>query len=132
MTRTCVLALTAAVTLSACGGDGSGQNAAKEERLRVKIATIAFAPDELHVSVGDTVTWTNRDESVKHTVTSGKAGDRGVPGLDNGKPDRPDGLFNGTLETSGDEFEFTFEERGSFEYFCRVHPIMTARVIVSN
>lgn len=67
---------------------------------------------------------------MKHTVTSGKPGDQGVPGLDNAKPSKPDGLFDGTLADAGDTFEFTFDEAGTFVYFCRVHPVMTARVVV--
>jgi|SRR5687767_5645876 len=127
-------ALLAVCVMTACGGEmppGDGQ-AERSKSTAVTIEAIAFDPADLEVSVGDTVTWTNQDESVKHTVTSGKPGDKGVPGLDNAKPDKPDGVFDGTLADADDTFEFTFDEEGTFAYFCRVHPVMTAVVRVTS
>ena len=127
--------LVATCLLAACApGEPSGAAGASEDASApaVTIEAIAFDPPTLDVSVGDTVTWTNRDAAVKHTVTSGMPGDKGVPGLDQAKPDKPDGVFDGPLADDGDTFEFTFTEQGTFEYFCRVHPVMTARIVVSS
>ena len=132
MRRIGYLALVGAFALGACGGDGAAQTAPKPSDARVTIAAIAFEPSELEVTRGESVVWTNEDESVKHTITSGKPGDRGVPGLDNAKPDRPDGVFDGVVADAGDEFEFKFDEIGSYAYFCRVHPVMTGTVVVSD
>lgn len=134
MRRISLAVVACALALSGCASDPPGGAAASAESktTHVTIEAIAFDPAELEVHVGDTVTWTNEDESVKHTVTSGKPGDRGVPGLDNAKPDKPDGVFDGTVATAGDTFEFTFERAGTYDYFCRVHPVMTATIIVSD
>ena len=93
------------------------------------IEGIAFDPDELTVEVGDTVTWINKDE-VDHTVTSGEPGEQGVPGVDEGTKPKVDGLFDDALERAGSTSSFTFEERGTFVYFCRIHAAMKAVVVV--
>ena len=126
--------LVVACLLSSCaeGGSPTPGGAENDSAPTVTIEAIAFDPSDLEVAVGDTVTWTNRDAAVKHTVTSGRPGDKGVPGLDQVKPDKPDGVFDGSLADDGDTFEFEFTKTGTYDYFCRVHPVMTARVIVSN
>lgn len=80
----------------------------------VEIAGFAFEPDQLVVSMGDTVTWTNRDNTT-HTTTG-----RGTDVIDS-----PD--------IAGDDtFELTFDEAGSFEYFCKFHPFMKGTVTVEG
>ena len=133
MGRILIACIFVAYALSACGADASPSGTSdRTNEPTVTIEAIAYRPALIEVAVGDTLSWTNEDESVKHTVTSGKPGDRGVPGLDNAVPDKPDGLFDGELATAGDMFEFTFDDAGTFEYFCRVHPVMTARVVVTD
>jgi len=77
-----------------------------------------FLPYEVTVAVGATVTWSN-DDTAAHTVTSGTISD-GV-----------DGLFDSSIFMSGTTFEFTFDDAGSYDYFCMVHPWMTGIVHVS-
>lgn len=130
MNRT-LIGISLVALLGACGGGSTASTGPKADSApAVTIEAIAFDPAEITVDVGDEVTWTNRDADVKHTVTSGKPGDKGVPGLDEEKPDRPDGVFDGTLKTDGDTFAHTFDEAGRYAYFCRVHPVMTAVVVV--
>lgn len=81
----------------------------------VEINNFDFAPGNLSVKKGTTVTWTNKD-SVAHTVTSD---DEGGP-LDSGN--------FGQNET----FSFTFNEVGSFAYHCVLHPQMTGTVTVTE
>ena len=76
-----------------------------------------FSPYEVSVAVGATVTWSNDDIAV-HTVTSGKAM-------------LHDELFDSSIFMSGDTFETTFNDAGSFDYFCIVHAWMTGIVHVS-
>ena len=43
---------------------------------------------------------------------------------------QPDGTFDGALPDRGDAFSFTFNEPGTFDYYCEIHAAMTAKVIV--
>jgi len=74
-------------------------------------------PSVVTVDVGETVTWSNVDTAA-HTVTSGSAADG------------PDGIFDSSLFMAGTTFEVTFDEEGTFDYFCMVHPWMAGAVIV--
>ena len=95
----------AATTEEPAGGGGGGGTA-------VSMEGIAFSPAEVTVAVGDTVTWTNND-SAGHDVTA-----------DSFSSGDPGGL------AEGDTFEHTFEEAGSFDYVCTVHPGMEGTVVV--
>ena len=78
-----------------------------------------YIPFEATVPVGTTVTWIN-DDSAAHTVTSGTVADG------------PDGLFDSSIFMAGDTFEYTFDESGTYDYFCIVHPWMVGKVTVSD
>lgn len=97
---------------------------------QVEVVNIAFRPATLKVLRGTEVTWTNADDQVRHTVTSGSAGDNGIPGVSTAAPNDPDGTFDGDLPQAGSTFAFTFERPGAYAYFCEVHPSMTADVVV--
>ncbi|MEM7139424.1 MAG: plastocyanin/azurin family copper-binding protein [Actinomycetota bacterium] len=73
---------------------------------------------DIIVEAGETVRFNNAD-SVPHTVTAGSAFD---PRLD----DFDSGLL-GTAET----YDLTFDEAGSYDLFCVLHPEMTATVTVN-
>jgi plastocyanin len=80
----------------------------------VIIENFTFSPDTLTVPLGTQVTWENRDD-IPHTVTS---------------DDKT--TFASSLLDTGDTFSFTFNAAGTFAYFCSVHPMMTAKVIVQS
>ena len=86
--------------------------------LGCETTTECYLPYEVDVAVGATVTWSNGDTAV-HTVTSGNPTD-GV-----------DELFDSSIFMSGETFEFTFNDAGTFDYFCMVHPWMAGIVNVS-
>lgn len=67
----------------------------------------SYNPDSLSVSMGTTVTWTNKDQ-INHTVTSG------VPGS-------PNGIFDSGTVSPGKTFTFTFDSVGTFKYYCKIH-----------
>lgn len=136
-----LLALTAAVALglTACGGAAesaapSSPTTAKgggtDQPAAVTIANIAFTPPSMKVLRGTTVTWTNNDASVRHTATSGEPGTRAVAGVSKGSPANADGVFDGDMPDAGSSFEFTFDETGTFAYFCEIHPSMTGSIVV--
>ena len=77
----------------------------------VAIAGFAFAPQDVTVTVGDTITWTNSDATA-HTATA------------------DDGSFDtGTIRASGTGTA-TFSTAGSFQYHCKIHSSMTGTVTV--
>ena len=77
-----------------------------------------YLPYSLEIQAGDTVSWSN-DDTAAHTVTSGT-------------PDGPDGVFDSSLFMAGNTFEFTFDEAGTYSYFCMVHPWMIGEIIVNE
>jgi len=77
----------------------------------VTIDNFSFTPKEITVAKGTTVTWVNHDD-VPHTVVNG------------------DKVFRSKALDTDDQFSFTFNEAGTFSYFCSVHPMMTGRVVV--
>ncbi len=77
----------------------------------VEIAGFAFVPATITIPVGTTVTWSNKD-SVAHTVSS------------------REGVFDRANLSSGATFSYTFDQNGSFEYYCKIHPYMEGEVIV--
>ena len=76
-----------------------------------------FIPFNAEIISGGTVTWNNDDVAV-HTVTSGIAS-KG-----------PDGIFDSSIISPGSTFEHTFEDSGTYDYFCIVHPWMIGTVQV--
>lgn len=81
--------------------------------VMVAIDNFKFTPSALSVSVGDTVTWVNRDD-VPHTATS--------------KED-PAAFDSKALDTD-DKFSFTFTKPGTYKYYCKVHTHMTGSITV--
>ncbi len=77
-----------------------------------------YLPYSLEIRSGDTISWSN-DDTAAHTVTSGT-------------PDGPDGVFDSSLFMAGNTFDFTFDEAGTYSYFCMVHPWMTGEIIVNE
>ena len=106
--------LTAVAVLALGGARGAVYAApAQQDGNRVAIQGFQFRPQTLNVTVGTTVTWTNQDQQ-PHTATS-----------------RTEGRFDtGTLQ-QGQSGSATFNEAGTFEYFCRIHPNMTGTVVVT-
>lgn len=95
------------------GGAEKEQEKAKADGgAEVSMEGIKFVPDSVSVSVGDAVTWTNKD-TVGHDVTGGnfKSGDAGAM-------------------QNGDTFVQTFDKAGTFDYVCTVHPGMEGSVTV--
>jgi amicyanin len=85
--------------------------AARAEDPTVKIDNFAFSPPSLTVKAGTTVTWRNQDD-IPHTVASSTR------------------LFKSKALDTDDSYSFTFNEPGSYEYFCTLHPHMTAKIVV--
>ena len=79
-----------------------------------------FIPNPVTIPMGGTVTWENVDNAA-HTVTSGSPADG------------PDGVFDSSLIMAGGAtFSHTFDDVGTYDYFCMVHPWMQGSVIVED
>jgi plastocyanin len=79
--------------------------------IEVKIDNFSFGPQDQTVSVGTTVTWTNRDD-IPHTVVS------------------TDGVFKSKVLDTDEKFSYAFAKAGTFAYFCSIHPKMTGKIVV--
>ena len=88
------------------------------------LAGKAFSPNLINVKVGSGVTWTDKDTTASHTVTSGT----GYNDPNKGK-EFDSGLS--TMLTFGKTFSHTFNTAGEIPYFCQIHPTMVGKVIVS-
>ena len=73
--------------------------------------TLAYMPSAIQVSPGTTVTWTNNDYVV-HTVTDTA------------------GTFDSDLIQPQNTWKHTFDSKGTYNYFCTLHPWMKGEVIV--
>jgi plastocyanin len=119
--------LLAAGLLAGCGGGddepapsgGTGNGAATEgtppadgDGVQVAMEGIAYAPGEVEVRVGQTVTWTNNDE-VMHDVIATSGAE-----------------FESELFGQGGTYSFTPTAPGTIEYVCSVHPSMKATITV--
>jgi len=78
----------------------------------IKIDNFSFGPATITIPAGTTVTWTNNDD-VPHVVTS-----------DDNK------LFKSKALDTDDHFSFTFTKPGTYNYYCAIHPKMTAKIVV--
>ena len=78
-----------------------------------------FIPSTVTIGVGETVTWDNTDQAA-HTATSGTP------------TDGPSGVFDTSVIFAGQSASFTFDEAGTYPYFCMVHPWMQGTVIVGG
>jgi plastocyanin len=80
------------------------------EESTVTIDNFTFAPAELTVKVGTTVTWKNHDD-IPHTIVSA-------------------GKFRSKALDTDDSYSFTFTTAGAYAYFCSLHPHMTGTIKV--
>ena len=78
---------------------------------------MCYMPYNAALDVGGEAMWHNVD-TMAHTVSSGTPAE----GLDD--------VFDSGLVAAGGMFSYKFEEAGTYDYFCMVHPWMTGIVTV--
>lgn len=139
-----VTVLVVALLLSACGGGSTNSesnstnaaasnapktdatpkaDAASDGNVTVQLKNFAFAPNELRVNVGTTVTFVNGDQIAHNVVqTTAEAVNDGGYG------------FESPQIMSGDSWSYTFDKPGTYPILCTVggHYVMgmTGTVIV--
>ena len=84
--------------------------------VQIVMRSLAFNPPAIHAKVGQKVTWINEDNA-PHNVTyvSGPRFTSSRPKL------RP-----------GSRFSLILNKVGTIEYYCSIHPWMTATIIVTR
>ncbi len=90
-----------------------GQTQTSSPSLSVEIKSFAFNPETINISKGQTVTWIQLDPA-PHTITSVNSVFPNSPSL-----------------SKGQTYNYTFNETGTFEYYCSIHPGMKGKVIVT-
>jgi plastocyanin len=75
-----------------------------------------YIPSQIVINSGEQVTWINED-SAFHSVTSGFY-------------EEPSELFDSGHLDPYQSFTFDFDKKGTYDYFCTLHPWMSGQVIV--
>lgn len=112
------------LSLTGCGDDATGpdidngndENGDAPPSALVQMTGRTYSPSTLEVEVGTTVRWENNSDET-HTVTSGSNREH-------------DDEFNSGDIAPGESYTYTFDNTGSFDYFCIPHPGMEATITV--
>ena len=88
----------------------------KVSRPGCEIDDNCYIPSQIVIKKGKQVTWINKD-SAFHSVTSGFY-------------DVPSDLFDSGYLDPSEFYTLTFDEVGTYDYFCTLHPWMKGQVIV--
>ena len=91
----------------------SGSNEAASKEVQVVMEKMAFHPDTVTVVKGTKVTWTDKQSFIPHNVISDTKG-----------------LFDSGNMHKNDTFSYTFNDTGTFNYYCSHHKKMRGTVIV--
>ncbi len=119
-TTLATLLVTMTILLAACGGgtestptaEGGGDGATGET---VSLAGGQFSPTTLTIAAGTTVTFT---DTANHTVTEGTDG----VAVDDPIVD----------EQGGADIPVTFDEPGTYNITCTIHPVMNMTITVEG
>jgi plastocyanin len=107
-----VLALSLVLVGGAIGRPSVTAAQEKPATNAVTIDNFSFGPMELTIPAGTEVTWINRDD-IPHVIMS------------------VDHKFRSRALDTDDKYSFKFQDPGTYEYFCAVHPKMTGKIIVN-
>ena len=86
------------------------------DAMSTAVFAILSATSSIIVEKGKSITWVNEDSSF-HSVTSGFYGE-------------PTELFDSGYLDPYQSYTLSFDEFGTYDYFCTLHPWMKAQVIV--
>jgi plastocyanin len=94
-------------------GARARRSVAAAAEAEVVIDNFAFSPTPLIVGAGDPVTWVNHDD-IPHSIV--------CPALN---------MKSRTLDTD-DSFVHRFDQAGTYDYMCGLHPHMRGQVTVKG
>ena len=106
MTRTTCRQVSGALILVVTTG------VARADTIQVKMEKLGFVPPEITAHVGDTIEWVNSD-FVAHTATA------------------RDGSWDVLIPVYAKK-TVVLKTEGTVEYYCKFHPNMTGRILVSK
>jgi len=118
----CILAIAICLplALSSCNSDNAKSAAARTvsgevggKDAKVVIEKMAYHPASITITKGTKVIWTDKQSFIPHDVVSDIKG-----------------LFNSGNLHKNDTFSYTFNEEGTFTYYCSHHKKMHGTVIV--
>ncbi|MGQ0678924.1 MAG: cupredoxin domain-containing protein [Actinomycetota bacterium] len=107
------------VILVSCGSPSAEEpspDAPEAEVPTVTMRLIQFRPATVEVLMGTEVTWIQEDAG-DHTVTSGTVVQEAA-----GVAAQPDGEFDSGRIATGDKFTQSFDQPGTYSYYCEIHP----------
>lgn len=93
---------------------------ADAEEVTVEMSVTGFDPAVIEIQTGTTVTWHNT-EPADYPVVSGYH-----------SVVANDGSFDSKKVAPGARWSYTFNEPGTFDYHCSIHPHMTGQIIVKG
>jgi len=99
--------------------NSSNVNMTTQDVVEVNIQNYKFSPANITVKKGTAVTWTNKD-SIEHNVVSSTNVPAGGPPT------------SAPLLGKDQQFTFTYDTVGTFDYHCMSHPYMTGSVTVEE
>ncbi|MFB5646363.1 MAG: plastocyanin/azurin family copper-binding protein [Nitrosopumilaceae archaeon] len=76
-----------------------------------------YIPSQISIQTGESVTWLNEDAAF-HSVTSGTY-------------ENPNGMFDSGHLDPNESFTVNFDESGTYDYHCTLHPWMKGIVVVN-
>ena len=85
---------------------------ARADTIQVKMEKLGFVPADITAHVGDTIEWVNSD-FVAHTATA------------------RDGSWDVLIPVNAKK-TVVLKAEGTVEYYCKFHPNMTGRILVSK
>jgi plastocyanin len=89
-----------------------GSHKAKAAEAQIVVDNFTFSPTPLNVTVGTTVTWVNHDD-IPHSIVCPTLKVKSHP-----------------MDTD-ESFTYTFEQAGTYDYICGLHPHMHGQVVVA-
>jgi plastocyanin len=93
------------------GAAGGAVVDAAAKTVTIKIDNFAFAPPDLTIAAGTTVTWKNDDGEVHKVQDDHKR-------------------FSSAALDTDDSFSHAFATPGIYHYFCSIHPYMVGKIVV--
>jgi plastocyanin len=84
---------------------------ARAETIKIEIKNLVFTPAEVTAKVGDTIVWDNQDVFAHTATATDKSFEVMLPPKKSGS--------------------LTVQTAGTFDYFCKFHPNMKAKLTVA-